>query len=114
MAEPEVPWFPTKLSDLDKSGKVLTKGLDFEDVDHPSFKDQDYYQRRIDIAMASEKYRMGDPSIPIIDYTNNENYVWGVVYDHLFELYKTHACKEFNDSILEFQKYADFKRDKVP
>lgn len=40
---PVVPWFPTKLKDLDNTGKVLTKGLDFEDVDHPSFKDKEYY-----------------------------------------------------------------------
>ena len=40
---PVVPWFPTKLDDLDNMGKVLTKGLDFEDVDHPSFKDKEYY-----------------------------------------------------------------------
>ena len=31
MQVPEVPWFPTKLQDLDNMGKVLTKGLDFED-----------------------------------------------------------------------------------
>lgn len=40
---PEVPWFPRTLADLDNTGKVLTKGLDFEDVDHPSFTDPEYY-----------------------------------------------------------------------
>ena len=45
---------------------------------------------------------MADKDLPIINYTDNENYVWGVAYDHLFELYKTHACKEFNHSIKEF------------
>lgn len=38
---------------------------------------------------------MEDRDLPIIDYNDNENYVWSVAYDHLFKLYKTHACDEF-------------------
>ena len=45
---------------------------------------------------------MTDPNIPFIDYNANENMVWGIIYERLLELYKTHACKEFNDSVAEF------------
>ena len=45
---------------------------------------------------------MADPDIPNIEYNKNENYVWSVLYPELLELYKTHACKEFNESVTEF------------
>jgi phenylalanine-4-hydroxylase len=72
------------------------------EVDHPSFTDKEYYQRRIDIGNASLNYKMSDSTIPIIDYNANENMVWGIVFEKLSEIYKTHACKEFNDSVREF------------
>lgn len=71
-------------------------------MDHPSFTDEEYYQRRLDIAKVSLLYNMADPDIPNIEYNKNENYVWSVLYPELLELYKTHACKEFNDSVTEF------------
>lgn len=45
---------------------------------------------------------MTDANIPIINYNKNENYVWSVLYPKLMELYKIHACKEFNDSVADF------------
>lgn len=44
---PEVPWFPTHISDLDKIGKtILREGEGIEAVDHPSFNDKAYKERR--------------------------------------------------------------------
>ena len=56
----------------------------------------------MDIAKVALDYKLSDKDIPIINYTKEDNYVWGVIYDNLLELYKTHACKEFNDSIRDF------------
>lgn len=44
---PEVPWFPTRIEDFDQIGnKVLGEGDGIQEVDHPSFRDQEYRRRR--------------------------------------------------------------------
>jgi len=45
---------------------------------------------------------MTDSHIPLIDYNENDNKVWSILYPELLNLYKTHACKEFNESIANF------------
>jgi hypothetical protein len=43
-----VPWFPTRIEDFDNVGnKVLVLGDGILDVDHPSFRDPVYRNRRI-------------------------------------------------------------------
>ncbi|XP_074534457.1 tryptophan 5-hydroxylase 1a isoform X2 [Halichoeres trimaculatus] len=108
-----VPWFPKKISDLDKcANRVLMYGSEL-DADHPGFKDNVYRKRRkyfADIAMA---YKHGEP-IPHIDFTEEEVKTWGVVFRELNKLYPTHACREHLKNLPLLSKYCDFREDNIP
>ncbi|XP_034736238.1 tryptophan 5-hydroxylase 1a isoform X2 [Etheostoma cragini] len=108
-----VPWFPKKISDLDKcANRVLMYGSEL-DADHPGFKDNVYRKRRkyfADLAMA---YRHGDP-IPRIEFTEEEVNTWGVVYRELNKLYPTHACREYLKNLPLLSKYCEFREDNIP
>ncbi|TMS05025.1 Tryptophan 5-hydroxylase 1 [Larimichthys crocea] len=109
----DVPWFPKKISDLDKcANRVLMYGSEL-DADHPGFKDNVYRKRRkyfADLAMA---YKHGDP-IPRIEFTEEEVKTWGVVYRELNKLYPTHACREYLKNLPLLSKYCEFREDNIP
>ncbi|XP_014196628.1 tryptophan 5-hydroxylase 1a isoform X2 [Pelmatolapia mariae] len=109
----EVPWFPKKISDLDKcANRVLMYGSEL-DADHPGFKDNVYRKRRkyfADLAMA---YKHGDP-IPRIEFTQEEVKTWGVVYRELNKLYPTHACREYLKNLPLLSKYCECREDNIP
>ncbi|XP_043195262.1 tryptophan 5-hydroxylase 1-like [Amphibalanus amphitrite] len=108
----DIPWFPRKLSDLDKSQRVLMYGSEL-DADHPGFKDTEYRKRRkhfYDIAM---KYRFNQP-IPRVEYTEEETKTWGVIFSQLSELYETHACKEYLENWRELRKYCGYRQNHIP
>ncbi|TPX58407.1 prephenate dehydratase [Spizellomyces sp. 'palustris'] len=88
-----VPWFPRKKSDMDTfADKVMEYGEEL-DADHPGFKDPAYRERRAEITEIAKTYRYGYP-LPRIEYTPQEIETWGIVYNQLTSLYKTHACRE--------------------
>uniref|UniRef100_A0A671WR96 tryptophan 5-monooxygenase n=1 Tax=Sparus aurata TaxID=8175 RepID=A0A671WR96_SPAAU len=109
----DVPWFPKKISDLDKcANRVLMYGSEL-DADHPGFKDNVYRKRRkyfADLAMA---FKHGDP-IPRIEFTEEEVKTWGVVYRELNKLYPTHACREYLKNLPLLSKYCEFREDNIP
>ena len=97
-----VPWFPTKIEDLDHVGnKLLMLGSGILDVDHPSFRDPVYRKRRIEIGNLGMNYKIHDP-IPNIEYTKDENDTWNFCYKKLRENYPGKACKEYLASINDF------------
>lgn len=108
-----VPWFPKKISDLDKcANRVLMYGSEL-DADHPGFKDNVYRKRRkyfADLAMA---YKHGDP-IPRVEFTEEEVKTWGVVYRELNKLYPTHACREYLKNLPLLSKCCEFREDNIP
>ncbi|OQV18194.1 Tryptophan 5-hydroxylase 1 [Hypsibius exemplaris] len=115
---PEVfgmPWFPRRVTDLDKSAhRVLTygNGIDLE-ADHPGFKDPVYRKRRQYFADIALRYRHGRP-IPRIKYTEEEVRTWGTVFGELTKLYPTHACREVMENIPLLIRHCGYRTDNVP
>lgn len=111
----EVPWFPKTLHDLDMIGRTVLSGGESLYSDHPGFNDAVYKKRREDIVNISNSYFMEDAmNIPEVVYTNEENELWGYIWDKLTHLHNLHACEEFKDSFAEFVKECDFQRNKIP
>ncbi|XP_067090224.1 tryptophan 5-hydroxylase 1a [Osmerus mordax] len=108
-----VPWFPTKISDLDKcANRVLMYGSDL-DADHPGFKDNVYRKRRKHFADLAMGYKHGDP-IPRIVFTEEEVQTWGVVFRELNKLYPSHACREYLKNLPLLSKHCQCREDNIP
>jgi hypothetical protein len=112
---PEVPWFPTHLSDLEHIGKkLLSEGEGIEMTDHPGFNDPEYKKRRNDIMQLALNYHMYDFEIPRIEYTKEEQETWTTCYKRLMELYKDGACKEHLQAMSEMERYCGFSETNIP
>ncbi|GBN16884.1 Tryptophan 5-hydroxylase 1, partial [Araneus ventricosus] len=108
-----MPWFPRKMSDLDKSAKrVLMYGTEL-DADHPGFKDETYRKRRKQFTDIAFDYKHGQP-IPYLQYTQEEIQTWGTVFTHLKKLYPTHACKEFLENFNLLIKFCGYRKNNIP
>eukprot|EP01091_Cochliopodium_minus_P021456 TRINITY_DN981_c0_g1_i1.p1 TRINITY_DN981_c0_g1~~TRINITY_DN981_c0_g1_i1.p1 ORF type:complete len:434 (-),score=140.13 TRINITY_DN981_c0_g1_i1:32-1333(-) len=109
----DIPWFPRKPSDLDLLGrKTMEYGSEL-DSNHPGFKDEKYRERRRKIAEIAQNYKHGEP-LPTVEYTEDENKTWGIVYNNLKKLYPTHSCKEHNKVMPLLEKFAGYGPEKIP
>jgi len=108
-----VPWFPKKISDLDKfADRVLSYGAEL-DCEHPGFTDELYRARRKEFADLAIKYRHGEP-LPKVDYTKAEIETWNTVFTELTKLYPTHACRELNFVFPLLVQNCGYKIGQVP
>jgi len=108
-----IPWFPRKAEDLDLfARKTMEYGAELQS-DHPGFKDKEYRERRAHLAQLAQKYKQGEP-LPIVEYTEEENKTWGLVYNGLKKLFPTHACKEHIHVFPLLEKFAGYCPEKIP
>ena len=108
-----VPWFPSKIQDLDRfANQILSYGSEL-DSDHPGFTDPVYRARRKEFADIAFNYKHGQV-IPDPGYTAQEKGVWKEVYTNLTRLYKTHACYEHNHVFPLLEENCGYSEDTIP
>nr|XP_054774889.1 protein henna-like [Lytechinus pictus] len=108
-----VPWFPRKIKDLDEfANHILNAGGDLES-DHPGFTDPVYRERRKYFADIAYKYRYGNP-IPRVTYTDVEIKTWNTIFAQLTNLFKTHACQEFNYVFPLLMENCGYQHNNIP
>ncbi|XP_030844374.1 protein henna-like isoform X1 [Strongylocentrotus purpuratus] len=109
----EIPWFPRKIKDLDEfANHILNAGGNLES-DHPGFTDPVYRERRKHFADIAYKYRHGEP-IPRVTYTEIEIKTWNTIFTNLSDLFKTHACQEFNYVFPLLMENCGYQPDNIP
>ncbi|XKL61544.1 hypothetical protein PGB90_008601 [Kerria lacca] len=108
----EMPWFPRKISDLDRAQRVLMYGSEL-DADHPGFKDPVYRKRREQFAHIANAYKYGQP-IPKVQYTTEEIKTWATVFVELHKLYVKYACAEYLENWPELVKYCGYRENNIP
>ncbi|XP_071943634.1 tyrosine 3-monooxygenase-like [Antedon mediterranea] len=108
-----IPWFPRKITDLDKCNHLMSHFEPDLDQDHPGYSDKEYRDRRKNIAEIAFKFRHGH-QIPRVEYTEEETKTWKHVYTTLKDLFPTHACKEHINVFKILEKEGLYSPDKIP
>jgi len=108
-----MPWFPRRISDLDRfASRCLQFGAEL-DADHPGFRDDAYRKRREVIANAAARYKHGD-SLSDVDYTAAELDTWRTVYTELKTLRATHTSRRYQHSIQLLEREIGFGSYRIP
>merc|ERR1712080_212316 len=108
-----VPWFPSKIQDLDRfANQILSYGSEL-DSDHPGFTDPVYRARRKFFADIAFNYKHGE-EIPRVEYTPEEIKTWSIIYNKLKALYPTHACAEFNHILPLLEQNCGYSETSIP
>ncbi|XP_055324781.1 protein henna isoform X2 [Sitodiplosis mosellana] len=108
-----VPWFPSRIRELDRfANQILSYGAEL-DSDHPGFTDLKYRERRKYFADIAFNYKHGE-KLPYVEYTEEETKTWGIVFRNLTKLYKTHACREHNHVFPLLIDNCAYREDNIP
>ncbi|KAF8822568.1 aromatic amino acid hydrolase AAH1 [Cardiosporidium cionae] len=108
-----VPWFPSKISDIDLFSKsTLDAGVELS-ADHPGFQDAVYRKRREEIAFSAANYHGYQP-IPLIEYTDVENKTWNIAYNELSQLFEEYACDEYQESLKALEDSKVYSPHQIP
>ncbi|XP_047472996.1 protein henna-like isoform X1 [Penaeus chinensis] len=108
-----VPWFPRKISDLDRFANQILSYGDELDADHPGFTDPIYRTRRKMFADIAYNYKHGQ-QIPRVEYSKEEIDTWATVFKNLTKLYKTHACREHQNVFPLLIENCGYREDNIP
>jgi phenylalanine-4-hydroxylase len=108
-----VPWFPRRLSDLDRfATRCLQYGSEL-DADHPGFHDKEYRKRREVIASNAARHRHGQP-LPSVEYTTAELQTWKIVYGELAKLRETHTSRRYQHALQLLEREMGFGPNCIP
>jgi len=111
--EGATPWFPIHIQELDHfANQILSYGHEL-DSDHPGFKDPVYRARRKEFADIAFNYKHGE-IIPRVEYTEEETSTWRTIYRNLKQLFKTHACQEFNHILPLLEENCGYSENNIP
>lgn len=72
-----------------------------------------FYGHRKYFADIAFNYKHGE-KLPYVEYTEEEIKTWGIVFDNLTKLYKTHACREHNHVFPLLIDNCGYREDNIP
>ena len=107
------PWFPTKVTELDFTGKLIQEIAVNEVNPYTCHTDEEYKKNFEKLIQKSNTYKMGDP-IPAANYTEEENNLWKYLYPQLRKGVKDYGTREFNMGFDKLEDARVFTRDKIP
>ncbi|KAL4697196.1 hypothetical protein H8959_002894, partial [Pygathrix nigripes] len=108
-----VPWFPKKISDLDRCANRVLIFQQIRDGKEEQFRREQYEQRFRGKKIWGMFMESGDP-IPKVEFTEEEIKTWGTVFQELNKLYPTHACREYLKNLPLLSKYCGYREDNIP
>ena len=98
---------------MNECQQTLDGGTALINEDHPGFHDKEYRARRSAIVNLAYETKFGQ-EIPLVDYTDEETRVWGIVYNNLKKQFDQYACDELLEVFPSLEKNCGYAPDNIP